>query len=123
MIVDDVVGHEAADLGVVVNFGIFVIEVLGPGATVGDEKSWRIEDARPRHEFDDIFVKWRDRHAVLVAAESVQHVAKIEFRIQAAFGGGHDAFGLAGHHHPLALLAIAHQVRLQVRSAVETLVS
>src|SRR5882672_7617528 len=50
-------------------------------------------------------------------------MSQVQFHIQAAFGRRHDAFELAGHDHPLALLTIADEIRLQIVGAVELLIA
>jgi len=59
---------------------------------------------------------------VLVAGEAVNGVGEVELEVERALGGGHELELLRGLHHPLALLAVADQVGLEVAGAVVVLV-
>ena len=121
-LIDDVMRDEPAHLGVVVHLRRLVIVVLSKGAAIGHEQGGRVGDAGLRHQCDHVLIKRNDGDAVLVAAESVDHVRQVQLGINAALGGWHDAELLAGHHHPLALLPVAHHVGLEVVGAVVLLI-
>ena len=117
--VDNVVGDETADLGVVMHLSSLVEVVLRPRATIGHDQGWRVEHAGTRPELDDVVEKRRDGQAVLIAVEAVDRVREVELHIQRALGGGHYAFLFAGHHHPLPLLAVADEIGLEIGGAVK----
>src|SRR6516165_8853899 len=119
VVVDNIVGNETANLGIVVHFSGFVEVVFRPGAAVGHDQRWRVEDTGTGPKLDDIVEERRDGQAVFIAAEAVDRVGQIELHVEAALGCGHHAIFLAGHDHPLALFAIAHEVGFQVGGPIE----
>src|SRR5215472_3295859 len=122
-VVNDIVRKEAADLGVVVDFGGFVEIIFGPGTAISDDERGGVEDARARPELYGVVEQRRYGDAVLVAAEAVDGVGEVELHVEGAFGGGHDAFFFASHDHPLALLAVADEIRLEIGGAIELAVA
>ena len=122
LLIDDVVGSEAVELGVVVHLSGLVEEIFRKRAAVVDQQGGRIADARLRVELHHVLVERHDRQAVLVAGEAVDGVGEVKLQVEPALGGGHDLQLLGGLHHQLSLLAVAHDVGLQVLRAVVLLV-
>src|SRR6516225_1605653 len=60
VVVDNIVGNETANLGIVVHFSGFVEVVFRPGAAVGHDQGWRVEDTGTGPKLDDVVEERRD---------------------------------------------------------------
>ena len=86
--------------------------MLATGPAVGLHKGRRVEHSNLRHQFNNVFINGRSPETVLVAAESVDRMRKIQLQAGGTFRGGHHAVFLTGCHHPLPLRPITNEVGL-----------
>ena len=116
-------GMKRLQLLVVVHLGRRVEVLLRRWAAVVHQQRRRVRDLRPGEELDDVLVEREDRQRVLVAVHAVDGVGDVQLHVAAAFGRRHQPELLRGLHHPLALLAVADHVGLDVGRAVVLLVA
>ena len=74
--------------------------------------------ARPGEQLNHVVVERRRAHRVFIAGETVDDLGEVELHVQRALGRRHQAEVQGGHRHPLAHLAIAGAIFLQVAQVI-----
>ena len=110
--IDQLVRDKFAQTLVVHHVRILEIIVFRPRAAVGDDHGRRVVGLRLRDKFGDIFVDRLQRHGMLVARKSVDHLREIELHIERALGSRRDLVVGTGHRHPLPHVSVADHIFL-----------
>ena len=73
----NVIGYEALNFFVIVNFRVGVEIVLRPRTTISHKKGWCISHAAPSNELNHILVEWHNRKRMFVSVEAIDSMCEI----------------------------------------------
>src|SRR5260370_9819491 len=82
-LVDDFVGREVVQFGVVMHVGRLIKIVFSKGPAIVDDQRGRLSDAGLREDLQNVFVERGNWKRVIVAMDAIDYIRSIKLKSQA----------------------------------------